>query len=147
MEDGAGHFQLLANFWRIDDVAVRRDRKISIPIAENKRLGIRQLAFSRCRIPNVTDGAVTRKQIKLLLVKHFLHKPHVAVIRKFIAISGIYRTNTGTFFTAMLKGMQTVIGEIRCMGEVKYPEYAAFLTKLIKYIVTANALVIMISRP
>ena len=137
MKDTALEFKTAANFIRIDEIAVMRNRKISLNMPDNNGLNVIHILSAGCGISYMTYRNIAlTESVKSLLCKNIGHQTVALKMSKYSVI--IYR-NAATFLSSMLKSIES---EVNILGYIagfrhKYTENSALLMNTVKHILSS----------
>ena len=130
LEDRSGAHQPLADFVRVDDVAVVADADLAVHAIDQDRLRVRELALAGGRIARVADRdrAGQRRERGLVEdlvdVAHALHDPHALAVG---------RRDAGALLAAMLQRVEPEIGQLRRFRVSVDSEHPAFILELVEH--------------
>src|SRR5690606_17958728 len=123
LENGARPLQFLPQASRVHQVAVGRQGQGPEGIVENQGLGVEEAALPGGGVADVADGGVPRQFSQPVVIKHFRHQPHSAVVPESPPVGG---GAAGAFLSPVLQRVQPVIGEpdrLRMAGDAEHPAF------------------------
>ncbi len=130
LKDGSRRLQFLPEHPGIDQVSVVGDGDLSPTGLHRQGLGILDIAGSGRRVADVTDGPRSSQLLQVLLAKNLSDQSHPPLDGKwFSQIPG--RDDAGALLPPMLKGIETVVGQLCRIGMVVHPEDSAFMFGMI----------------
>ena len=130
LEQTALVFEVGAQPGRIHDIAVVRQREVARIVAEQKRLHVLDAAASRCGIAHMTDGHVAPERAERFLLEDLRNEPFALDAAE---NSVVHAHDAGSLLSAVLQGMQAVVGE---RGGVRHPVDAEHPALLVQFAVS-----------
>ena len=102
-------FEIFAQEFRVDDIAVVRQGEIARIVTEQERLDVLHPAASGRRVADVADGHRALQRGEFLLVEDLGHQASALDAAERTLF--IHRDNPGTLLPAVLQRMESVIGQ------------------------------------
>src|SRR5690606_15008493 len=100
LENGARPLQFLPQASRVHQVAVGRQGQGPEGIVDNQGLGVEEAALPGGGVADVADGGVPRQFSQPVVIKHFRHQPHSAVVPESPPVGG---GDAGAFLSPVLQ--------------------------------------------
>src|SRR6266571_331882 len=127
-EDGALLLETVADGRGVDQVAVVGDPDLSLARFDHERLGVLQAALHGGGVSHVADRQVALQPAELILLEDARDMAHASLLVQTVAAGG---DDAGRFLAAVLQTVQPEIGQVRGLGVVVDPEYAALIVEVI----------------
>ena len=129
LENGAAMLESAAQLGGVGEIAVVRQGQLAFIAIDDDRLRIHQRRVARGGVARVSDGSRSREARQDLRLENFLHEAHALLEMQ---VDAIGRDDARRFLAAMLKSIETQIGEL---GGFEMAEDASDTAVIVKMIV------------
>ena len=124
LEDRAFGLQLVAEPGGVGEVAVVRDGNLAAGAIDGERLGVAQVRRAGGGIAGVADGDGADHVVQDVPMEDLRHQPHAFMGVELFAVGG---DDAGAFLSAVLEGVEAVVGQFGGVGVAVNAEDAAVM--------------------